>query len=291
MVLSQVRLAAFDMDGTLLNKDGKMAETTKEACRLLQATGCKLVISTGRTFATAQTPIDAFPFDGFVCSNGATVHEKDGTLIESTILPTDMLLDALHRIRQQPVFFEMHDTESTRWMVEEDKEMIEQIIQTESVTPEDVALRRFTFYNLAKIVPLQELEQKIKTGEKQFVKIFVWHQQEEVLKQVQEQMQLWSEVAFVTSSGSTNVEIMPKGVSKWTGLQYFCRKWGVTPDQVMAFGDADNDLEILSNAGVSVAMGNAFPHVKAIAKFTAKDHDENGVAQFILEQVLPALSK
>jgi Cof subfamily protein (haloacid dehalogenase superfamily) len=285
-MFSQLRLAAFDMDGTLLNANSQMAEITKEACRKLQATGCKLILSTGRTYASALLPIDNFPFDGYVCSNGATIHEADGTLVKSISLPAEMVVDMVHKIRQEPIYYELHDTASNRWMVKEDRERIERLL-SEDTSVEGLSLRRFSFYKWARVAELQELLSQVKSGATSVVKIFVWHREPERLNWVREQFGPWTEAATVTSSGMHNVEVIPKGVSKWDGLRYFCSKWGYTPEQVMAFGDADNDREMLTHAGFSVAMDNAEPEIKRLARFVTDDHDHDGVARFILEQVLP----
>jgi Cof subfamily protein (haloacid dehalogenase superfamily) len=285
MTFSQVKVAAFDMDGTLLNGDSKMTELTKEACRKLQASGCKLVLSTGRTFLSAQIPIDRFPFDGYVCSNGATVLEADGTLVKSTLLPREMILDVLHKLRKEPIYYELHDTASNRWMVREDRERIESLL-AEDTSVEGLSLRRFSFYKLARVVELEDLLNQIASDQADMVKIFVWHREPSKLEQVRGLFEPWTHVATVTSSGHHNVEIIPKGVSKWEGLRYFCDKWGVAPEQVVAFGDADNDREILSRVGFPVAMDNASPAIKQLARFVAKHHNEDGVAKFILEQML-----
>lgn len=287
MVFSKLRLAAFDMDGTLLDAHSNMTEVTKEACRQLQATGCKLVLSTGRTYASAHIPIDQFPFDGYVCSNGAAIFEADGTLVHSTLLPSDMLLDTVNRIRQQPIYYELHDTHSNRWMVREDRDRIEALL-AEDTSVEGLSLRRRSFYKLARIVELKELLPMIASGDSQIVKIFVWGRESEQLQWVREQVATWTDVVTITSSGDNNVEMIPKGISKWEGLRYFCQKWNLTSEQVMAFGDAENDREVLTSAGYSVAMENATPEIKQLARFVAKHHAQDGVAAFIKEQILPS---
>jgi Cof subfamily protein (haloacid dehalogenase superfamily) len=284
-LFSQLRLAAFDMDGTLLNEDARMTEATREACRLLQASGCKLVLSTGRTYASARLPIDDFPFDGYVCSNGAAVYEADGRLVQRTFLPADMVREVVHTLRQELLYYELHDTASNRWMVQEDRERIESLIG-EDTSVEGLALRRFSFYEWSRVAPLEEMMRLVSTGEAEIVKLFVWHPVPERLEPVRRRLEQWSESAAITTSGPYNIEVIPKHVSKWEGLLYFCRKWGFAPEQVMAFGDADNDREALTHAGYSVAMENADPAIKAIARFIAPHHNEDGVARFIRERVL-----
>lgn len=279
------RLAAFDMDGTLLNEQSQMADATKEACRALQEQGCKLVLSTGRSYGSALIPVDSFPFDGYVCSNGATVYEADGTMVHRIILPKDMVIGAVHALRKEAIYYELHDTASNRLMVKEDRERLEALVE-EDTSVEGISMRRFAFYKLARVVPLAELLDLVESGESEVVKLFIWHNNPERLDWVREQLEPWSDRSSITTSGKHNVEVIPHGVSKWEGLRYFCSKWGITPDQVMAFGDAENDREALTEAGYSVAMENATPAIKEIARYVAAHHNEDGVARFIRERIL-----
>ncbi|QRG67820.1 HAD family hydrolase [Brevibacillus choshinensis] len=279
------RLAAFDMDGTLLNEQSQMTEATKEACLLLKEHGCKLVLSTGRTYGSAQLPIDSFPFDGYVCSNGATVYEADGTMVRSTFLPKDMVIDAVHALRKEAIYYELHDTASSRLMVKEDRDRLEALVE-EDASVEGLLMRRFAFYKLARVVPLAELLEMVESGESEIVKFFIWHKNPERLDWVREQLEPFADRSSITTSGKHNVEVIPHGISKWEGLRYFCEKWEVTPDQVMAFGDAENDREALTEVGYSVAMDNATSAIKEIARYVAPHHNEDGVARFIRNNVL-----
>ncbi|WP_315969979.1 Cof-type HAD-IIB family hydrolase [Brevibacillus massiliensis] len=280
-----IKLAAFDMDGTLLTRDSRMTEVTKEACRRLQQEGCKLLLSTGRTFVSARMPIDNFPFDGYVCSNGAAIFERDGKLVQSSLLPGRIVVELVEQIRQRPVYYELHDTESNRWIIREDREQIDELQKT-GTGETGVLLSQTTFYHLSKGIEKAELFDSILSGQISVVKIFFWSGSPAVLEWVREVAAPWTEEADITSSGIKNVEIMKKGVNKWEGLQYFLRKWGIDAADVAAFGDADNDRDILSRVGHSIAMGNASQSIKELARYIAKSNEEDGVAQFIQEHLL-----
>lgn len=279
------RLAAFDMDGTLLNEKSQMTEATKEACRQLRDQGCRLVLSTGRTYGSAQMPIDSFPFDGYVCSNGAVVFESDGTMVHRVLLAKEMVIGAVHALRKELIYYELHDTASNRLMVSEDRDRLEALIEDDT-SVEGILMRRIAFYKLARVIPLEELLEKVQSGETEVVKMFIWHSDPGRLEWVRQQLDPWNDISTVTTSGKHNVEVIPHGVSKWEGLLYFCNKWGIAPEQVMAFGDAENDREALSEAGYSVAMENAAPEIKELARYVAPHHNQDGVAQFIRERVL-----
>lgn len=79
-------------------------------------------------------------------------------------------------------------------------------------------------------------------------------------------------------------EILPRGSSKASGLQAVCAALNYTRQEVVAFGDGDNDLDMLRFAGIAVAMGNAIDSVKAAAHFVTRSHTQDGIA-IALEQL------
>ena len=87
--------------------------------------------------------------------------------------------------------------------------------------------------------------------------------------------------ADVTSSWWDNIEIVPRSASKGSALQALAKSLNIPMDEVMVFGDSDNDLSMLKTAGVSVAMGNANERVRASARFETLTNDAQGVAAAI----------
>ena len=82
-----------------------------------------------------------------------------------------------------------------------------------------------------------------------------------------------------------HIDLANKGLTKLSGLKMVMEMYGVEPEQVMAFGDGENDVEMISYAGFGVAMANACPQAKAAADYVAASNDEDGVAKAI-EQFL-----
>ena len=82
-------------------------------------------------------------------------------------------------------------------------------------------------------------------------------------------------------------DILNQGTSKWGGIQKLLELLGMAPRDVIAVGDYENDLEMISHAGIGVAMGNALDSVKAIADYvTVRDNDHGAVADVINQLVL-----
>ena len=85
----------------------------------------------------------------------------------------------------------------------------------------------------------------------------------------------------ITSSGSDNFEVMPAGVDKGTALIRLGEMLGVAPEEMVAIGDSDNDAAMLRAVGMPVAMGNADPALKQLARYVTQDCNHDGVAKAV----------
>ena len=79
---------------------------------------------------------------------------------------------------------------------------------------------------------------------------------------------------------------MPKGTTKATALRELAQRLDINPQEIMAIGDANNDIEMLEFAGLGVAMGNSSDYVKKLADYVTDSNDENGVATAIEKLIL-----
>ena len=89
-------------------------------------------------------------------------------------------------------------------------------------------------------------------------------------------------VAFVRSL----YEAMPLGITKATALSRLADILQIEPSEIMAMGDANNDIEMLQFAGLGIAMGNASEHVKSLANDVTSSNEEDGVARAIEKYIL-----
>ena len=79
----------------------------------------------------------------------------------------------------------------------------------------------------------------------------------------------------------TNVEFTARGVNKGSGLKFLAETLGISPDEIMAIGDNNNDLTMLEYAVHSVAMGNSDDSIKKIARYVTDTNDNDGAAKAI----------
>jgi len=99
-------------------------------------------------------------------------------------------------------------------------------------------------------------------------------------------MQLNGSVKLTPIMLDTGLQIMPPNISKGTALKMMMKDLKLTAEQVVAIGDAENDLEMFAAAGISVAMGNARQQIKDAAKRVVSHCDEDGAAEAIERFVL-----
>ena len=78
--------------------------------------------------------------------------------------------------------------------------------------------------------------------------------------------------------GDAVVDLMSRSGGKENGIRALCAAIGITPEETIAFGDAENDLEMLQLAGIGVAMGNALPQVRACADMVTDTVENDGIA-------------
>ncbi|HLR52116.1 MAG TPA: HAD-IIB family hydrolase, partial [Candidatus Avamphibacillus sp.] len=90
----------------------------------------------------------------------------------------------------------------------------------------------------------------------------------------------------MTNSLPTNIEVNPEGVNKANALKTVCKKLGITMDNVLACGDSINDIKMIQEAGVGVAVGNAQQAIKNVADFVTETNNNDGVAKAIEKYVL-----
>ncbi|WP_226035390.1 Cof-type HAD-IIB family hydrolase [Aquibacillus saliphilus] len=90
----------------------------------------------------------------------------------------------------------------------------------------------------------------------------------------------------VSNSSLTNIEVNAVGINKARAIEKVCQRLNITMDQVMAIGDSLNDIKMIEEAGLGIAMGNAQEDVKKVADWITSTHTESGVAHAIEKWVL-----
>ena len=94
--------------------------------------------------------------------------------------------------------------------------------------------------------------------------------------------EMFPEVELLSHSDH-RLSILPKGVSKWSGVLYLADHLGIKRSEIVSIGDGKDDLEMIAGSGLGVAMGNAEPEIKKMAKWVTRSNDEDGVSYMLKE--------
>ena len=271
--MERIKLIALDMDGTLLLSDhSTVPERNILAIQAAHRHGIHVCICTGRMLEDASEfcrRLD-LPCKVIACN---------GTRAADGILPNAHVF-LKHQFEPKDAQAALDILFSTDVMVN----VFEDGLVSTRMGPLNEP------YHLVKrgVLPAEYGEEAVrKAADRGVMKIFAicTDEQTHLRAELMERIRKKLPHLMITSSGPRNIEIMPPHAGKGTALRAMAEYFGLSREQVMAVGDADNDLSMLKFALHSVAMGNASDDIKAACRYITASNDDCGVAQ-IIEQVL-----
>jgi Cof subfamily protein (haloacid dehalogenase superfamily) len=264
-------LGAFDLDGTVLRRDLRISPRTVAALERLRERGMRLVVATGRRFEGAREHAERLGFatlDPLICYGGSMVRRMNGeTLLHRTLqrgLGVEVLEWAAERGLHARVFVDGR------------------IIASPDSTATLEHLRRSEEPGLSVVDSPADW---LRDGGEEPTKLVLVDHPDDVEGWLEEARDAFRGRLFVTRSLPHYVEIGGLEGTKASALQYLCGHWGVDPARVIAFGDADNDVDMLRFVGHGVAVGGMTDEVREAADAVAPPVHEDGVASY-LEKLL-----
>ena len=270
-----VKLIAFDLDGTLLDDDKHLPPENLAALQAAHAQGIFLVPATGRILkALPEELLAPGLFRYFIFANGALVYDlqEQRALYRARIEP-ELAVRLCTYMDTLPVLYDCYRGDCgymTQWMYDRAPEFFE----TEPHILKLVkSLRR----------PVPELKQKILEDRLPLEKLQMFFRPEhmdERARQLELVPQLFPEL-IASSSLRNNIEINSARAGKGNALRALCGKLGLDALESVAFGDGLNDADMLRAAGRGCAMQNAVPAVKEAADVIVETNNEAGVGKEI----------
>lgn len=279
--MKRVRLIALDMDGTLLRSDHwTVPQENIDAIRRAGTAGIRVCISTGRMLEDASDFIHRLDLPCMIiAANGA--RASDGPLPEGNVIlrhslaPADAhaAIDILMRYGLMINGFEDGAVNT----VQDDSGRVYHLVKRGLIAARygEAAIRAAAERGIMKLFAVGN-----DSGIGDTFDARIAPAREELRRKLAHLQ--------ITSSGPGNIEIMPAGAGKGAALAAVAAQMGLSRENVMAVGDAQNDLSMLEYAYHSVAMGNASPEIKAACRYETAGNDECGVAK-IIERVLGAM--
>ncbi|WP_028049622.1 HAD family hydrolase [Cellulomonas sp. URHD0024] len=259
-------LVATDLDGTLLRSDGTVGARTRAALDGLAARGGQHVVVTGRSVAWTRPVLTALGYTGLaVCGQGGQVYDAGARReLTSYSLDRDVARQALAAIeaRTGPLALAA-DEEGLEGAVLAGPGYRPDPLDGLPVVPTDV--------NGLWATPVR--------------KFYVQHPRFDENRLHEIASRLAGHLVSIAIAGPGEIEILPLGLSKATGIAHVADLLGRSGADCIAFGDMPNDASLLAWAGYAVAMGNAHPDIKALADEVAPSNDDEGVAA-VLERIV-----
>jgi Cof subfamily protein (haloacid dehalogenase superfamily) len=251
-----VKMIVSDLDGTLLRSDKTVSDRTVRVLKSIEDTGGRVA------FATARPPRDAFRLipdalknDLVICYNGAIVYNDEEIVYsqELSLSTVREIFELAGRFGLNQISMEVRDVLHANFDVD---------CVFGPIPYEPVQLDSYDFASTHKVMIYDE--GKIPAA---FIDA------------------LPDACTAVVTDAGTLCQIVKRDVTKWNSIAHMLERLGLDHGSVVAFGDDYNDMEMIENAGVGVAMGNAVEALKSVADYVTATNDEDGIAAFIQARI------
>lgn len=267
-------LVFFDIDGTLLNSNKKINESTIKAIEDLKEKGFIFCVATGRGLTEGILEIAKIAkLNGYlVLGNGNFVWDLEEEKLYTIGWPLSIdVLNEFHQLakkhkRQLNLFFQDGTIKSYYFGND----------ISEEIKDCNFYIAGPSVYNYSNISEIEEDFQKP-------IMHISLKAEPEVIKKCYPILKEWDDKKIAQISNVLNiyVEAEAYGISKWTGVQFVQNKTNISNENTYAFGDSFNDKILLENVGHSVCMGNGENQIKKIAKTTIGSNDSDAIAEFL----------
>lgn len=269
--LMTIKLVALDVDDTLLNSQGHILASTKHALQTLLEEGVKVVLCSGRPLRGIQPFLNELGISGAdqyaITYNGSVIESLAGDILSQKGLSNDEYRHIDAYANEQHIQYYVLDQDGEVYTSNRDVSRIAVIQAWENDagifirTPDELA-DDFTIVKAAFV------------GEKA------------ALDKVEDGVHAaFADKNYVVRAADNFLEVMHQSVNKGNGLTQLAGKLGISPAEVMVFGDEKNDIPMFDFAGQAVAMGNGSAAAKAHADYVTDSNDEDGIANALQKLV------
>lgn len=273
--MNDIRLICLDMDGTLLDDDHvTVPGRNVAALRAAAERGAETAIASGRAWDLLRDVHEQLGVTRYaVLSNGAAVLDvTTGEWLYRNCLPDQVRAPLIELLLDWRLPFEVYC---------QGKNYI-QLDRRQQVLSYALSPQFRTVLERCSQLP-EQINEALPAGTVE--KIHVFYVPPERREELKRQALAWGPLSITNSFGD-NMEFTAAGVNKGTAIQALCARLGIGPEQVMAFGDAGNDLEMLRWVGWSFAMANGSREARAAARYVTGTNHEAGVGMAVEQYLL-----
>lgn len=279
------KLVAIDLDGTMLNQYGIITEKTKKAISKAQEKGVEVMIASGRAITSVKRfskEINSNKY--FISGNGAITYDiKNNKILYENILSKTKALQIIKICEENSIYYNVY---TENGIIAKNLSYNTLYYYKDNLTKPD---ENRTHINIVENV-YDYFEQR----EEKILKIMICDEHKTVFNSIVRKLKELSEIEVLEVShmsrkiikqGTDEIaleyfytEVSAKDVDKWNALEEIIGIMNISKEEVVTIGDNANDLKMITNAGLGVAMGESAPYVKQSADIIAPTNDEDGVA-------------
>ncbi len=280
-----IKLIASDIDGTLINDEHQVTPYTKEIIQKARAQGIEFVIATGRNYESASEIAKQCGIEreemAIISLNGLRVEFPNAGY---SVRAESMSYEACKKMEEigkkyfmgvmyafeDVIYYHMDDVSFEDYRLGVPKERM--VLFDDSLRSQ-------------RINGLEDIKHRFEHGSEILKMIYVQNGDYTELVKNRIAREFGKEFTLMLV-GVGWAEIMPRHVNKGAALLQYAASRGIEADEIIAFGDSDNDLTMIKKAGTGVAMANARESLKIIADDITSTNSENGVAEYIEKHIL-----
>jgi len=265
-IFNEIKAVFFDLDGTLFNSKGEVLTSSLESLDKLKKNGYLVGIATGRDPISVKNHLKKWKLnqkiDLIVGMGGSEIYfVKEDELITTSCLEPSLIKEIMDHYQDMDLSFTIPT--NGKMYAFSDNEYTQKIARADDLPLEIVSKEEFLKTSKPKLIIVCDNKN---------------------LSKVANRAKTFNNNDYYFTSLITNsflYEYMPKDVSKSKGITIALKRYGYSLDNVLAFGDQDNDIDMIKNARVGVIMENGSNNAKKIADYITMNNDSDGISNFI----------
>lgn len=265
---------ALDLDGTTLDHMGNLSKENRKAIEYAISKGVHIIIASGRSFQSLPKSVTQIPgVEYAVTSNGASVcHVPTGEILQGYMIDENVVHKILELTGDEEIVYEAFINGHAYADVAYVRDPVRY-----GASPEAVEYVKGTRQFV------EDMPEFMRLHAKELDSMDIVVRDLDLKKRICEKLSCILDKIYLTSSVDQLVEIADKNAGKASGLKYLKEQLKILREHMAAFGNADNDIDMIQYAGYGYAVENASANCKNAADHIVRSNDENGVAQGIYE--------
>lgn len=291
------KLVAIDLDGTLLDPYGQISQEDKKIIQEALQKNVEIILATGRSIASTMNfskEIGAEHY--FISGNGAVIYDlQKEEILYNHYLPKEKVMEIAEFCEKNSMYYTVF-TENT--IITKSLNYNTLFYYYENRNKEE---KKKTQINIVEDIPFYIKN----TANLNFLKVTICDESNMIFARILEKVKKISGIDVLEVSHMSRkkikigteileiqyyyTEITQENTNKWQAIQFLANKLNIKTEEIMTIGDNSNDIEMIKNAGLGIAMENAAPEIKKIADDITTSNEQNGVGQAIKRNITEIL--